>query len=47
MAKVEEYRQIVQDLLKTYTEFNFSNPDLESELICDTERDHYQVVHVG
>jgi hypothetical protein len=47
MAKLEEYRQIVQELLKTYTDHTFSNPDLEAELIYDLERDRYQVVYVG
>jgi XisI protein len=47
MAEVKHYRQLVQELLKTYSEIQFSNKDLETELIFDTERDRYQVVHVG
>lgn len=47
MAKVEHYRQLVQELLSTYTEIQSSNKALETELIFDTERDRYQVVHVG
>lgn len=47
MAKVEHYRQLVQDLLRTYTEIQSSNKDLETELIFDTDRDRYQIVHVG
>ena len=47
MAKVEHYRKLIQELLRTYTEIQSSNKDLETELIFDTERDRYQVVHVG
>jgi hypothetical protein len=47
MANVNHYRQIVQQLLKAYTEIKFSNEDLETELIFDAERDRYQVVYVG
>jgi hypothetical protein len=47
MGKVEHYRQIVQDLLISYSEINFGNPELISELILDTVRDRYQVMHIG
>jgi hypothetical protein len=47
MAKVEHYRQLVQELLTARSEIDFGNPDLESELILDTTRDRYQLVHVG
>jgi XisI protein len=47
MAKVEQYRQLVQELLTARSEIDFGNPDLESELILDTIRDRYQLVHVG
>lgn len=30
-----------------YGQVDFNIPELETELIFDTERDHYQVVHVG
>jgi XisI protein len=47
MAKLEQYRQLVQELLHAYTEIKFRNPELETELIFDVERDRYQVVYVG
>jgi XisI protein len=47
MAKVEQYRQLVQELLTALSEIDFGNPDRESELILDTIRDRYQLVHVG
>ncbi|MEO0824067.1 MAG: XisI protein [Cyanobacteria bacterium J06635_15] len=47
MAKINHYRQLIQTLLEDYSKVNFNNPDLETELIFDTQRDRYQVVHVG
>ncbi len=47
MAKVEHYRQLVQELLTAHSEIDFGNPELESELILDLVRDRYQLVHVG
>jgi len=47
MAKVEHYRQIIQELLHAYSKLNASNEDVEAETIFDTGHDRYQVVHVG
>ena len=47
MANVDHYRQLVQELLEDYSKVDFNNPELETELIFDTQRDRYQVVHVG
>ena len=47
MDNVDHYRQLVQGLLTEYGQVDFNIPELETELIFDTERDHYQVVHVG
>lgn len=47
MADVESYRKLVQQLLEDYSNVDFNNPELETELIFDTQRDRYQVVHVG
>jgi hypothetical protein len=47
MDNVDHYRQLVQGLLTEYGQVNFNIPELETELIFDLERDHYQVVHVG
>jgi hypothetical protein len=44
MAQVERYREIVQDVLR---ERAHSWPDIETQTIFDTERDHYQLVNVG
>lgn len=47
MATVDNYRQIVQTLLKSYSEIKASNEDVDAETIFDLEQDRYQVVHVG
>lgn len=47
MAELNRYRQLVQELLEDYSQVDFNNPDLETEVIFDTQRDRYQVVHVG
>jgi hypothetical protein len=47
MDKLEKYRKIVQDLLTENGNQKLSYGDVETEIIFDKERDHYQVVHVG
>ena len=47
MADVNHYRRLVQSVLEDYSNVDFNNPDLETETVFDTQRDHYQVVHVG
>ena len=47
MEKVEQYRQIIQELLQAYSKIKASNEEVEAETIFDLVNDHYQVVHVG
>ncbi|MEO0377903.1 MAG: XisI protein [Cyanobacteria bacterium P01_A01_bin.17] len=47
MANVDHYRQLVQELLQAYSEIRANNEEVEAEAIFDTQRDRYQVVHVG
>jgi hypothetical protein len=47
MAKIDEYRQIVRDLLTEYSQIKANNEEVEAELIFDLVRDRYQLVHVG
>ena len=44
MATVEKYRQLVKELLEARV---WTRPDVETQTIFDTERDHYQLVNVG
>lgn len=47
MAKVEQYRKIIQELLEAYSQIKSSNEEVEAEVIFDSDRDHYQFVHAG
>ncbi|WP_009631408.1 XisI protein [Synechocystis sp. PCC 7509] len=47
MAKLEQYRESVQKLLQEYADLSRDDRTVETELIFDTIRDHYQIVHVG
>ncbi|MEL7143392.1 MAG: XisI protein [Cyanobacteria bacterium J06643_4] len=47
MEKLVTYRQYIQSLLERRASIKSSNPEIETELIFDTERDHYQIVHTG
>jgi hypothetical protein len=47
MAKVEQYRQLIQELLQAHSEIKAINEEVEAELIFDQQRDRYQLVHAG
>ena len=47
MAELEQYREIVQNLLKNYAAHSEDDQNVDTELILDMARDHYQLVHVG
>ena len=47
MGKVDQYRQLIQNLLSEYSQINSINEDVEAQTIFDLERDHYQLVHAG
>ena len=46
MARVEKYREAVQQLIKQYASGK-DESEIESQTIFDTEHDHYQLVDVG
>ena len=47
MAKLEQYREIVEELLQDYAALSHDEQEIETELIFDTTRNHYQLVQVG
>ncbi|NEP50304.1 MAG: XisI protein [Moorea sp. SIO3C2] len=47
MAKLEQYRQFVKEILTEYSSHKPAYGEVEVELIFDTERDRYQLVHTG
>ena len=47
MDKVEQYREIIRNLLLPLTECRFANAKVQNEAIFDREKDHYLVVTTG
>ncbi len=47
MDALAHYRDIVCQLIETYADTKPSHGQIESEAIIDTEKDHYEVIHVG
>lgn len=47
MDKIKKYRQIVQEVLSKYGSFKGIPREVETQVIFDTVRDHYQIVNVG
>lgn len=47
MAKLDEYRLKVKQLLVKYAQYKSSYGNVEVEQIFDTERDHYQIISIG
>jgi XisI protein len=47
MAKIEDYRQYIEQILKTHASYHGLLQEIEIQTIFDTEADHYQLVYVG
>ncbi|QSJ17671.1 XisI protein [Nostoc sp. UHCC 0702] len=47
MAKLDQYREYIQNLLTKYGSYKPSEEDVEIQLIFDTVRDHYQIIEIG
>jgi hypothetical protein len=47
MDKVQQYRQIIRQILAEQAHPYAHSSDVEPEIICDTENDHYQLAYVG
>ena len=47
MARIDEYRNHIEELLNEYASYKTPYGDIENETIFDRERDHYQLVSVG
>jgi XisI protein len=43
MDKLQQYRQVLTEQAHPYSHSN----DVDTEIICDTEHDHYQLAYVG
>ncbi|MBC6423150.1 MAG: XisI protein [Hormoscilla sp. SP5CHS1] len=47
MAKIDEYREMILEILTEYSSHKPAYGDVEVELILDPERDRYLLVHAG
>jgi hypothetical protein len=47
MERIEYYRQCIRNLLTEQASVEKRNSDVDSQLIFDTEHDHYQLLDVG
>ncbi len=47
MASVNEYAQIVNDLVREYASYEPKYGDIDVETFIDPEKGHYQILHVG
>lgn len=47
MDRLNEYQTKVQDLLSELAAYGGIDTDVETQLIFDTARNHYQLAHVG
>lgn len=47
MDKLTQYSEIVQKLLREYAEIGSPDSDIETQIVFDTERHHYQLMNVG
>jgi hypothetical protein len=47
MANLENYSKAIETLLRQYCQSSSSGLEVETEMIVDCERHHYQLVQVG
>ena len=47
MEKLERYRNYIQELFSEYARLSPSDDEAETQIVFDTQRDHYQVVSTG
>jgi hypothetical protein len=47
MDRTDEYRRIVQDILRPYVSRRYANADIQNEAVFDQENDRYLVMSVG
>lgn len=47
MDKLQKYRKIIRELLTEQAHPYRQSGDVEAQIICDTEHDHYQLTYMG
>jgi XisI protein len=46
MEKIKKYQDIITQILEEYAAY-FDEPNIEAQVICDYQRNHYQLVKTG
>lgn len=47
MESITKFRKVIKQLLTEYSQYSYRYGDVESQVLFDTEHDHYQLVRVG
>lgn len=47
MDRIDNYRQIVMQLLEEYNQYRSDETDIDQDVLFDQERDHYQLMIIG
>ncbi|MEH1960886.1 MAG: XisI protein [Nostoc sp.] len=47
MDKIKHYRQLIKQILTEHAQIRTNTDTVNSELILDSENDHYQLAYVG
>lgn len=47
MARIDEYRKAIQQVMEKYGKYKPAYGDVDVEVVRDVEHDYYQLIHVG
>jgi hypothetical protein len=47
MDNLNHYRQIIQELIQTYAQYQPARGDVQIEVIFDEANDHYELIYAG
>lgn len=47
MDTLNHYRTVVKQLIEEYARYKPSHGEIDTEAIIDSQRDHYELMHVG
>jgi len=47
MDTVTRYREIVQRLIEEYARYKPSHGEIDTEIVIDLSRNHYELLHIG
>ncbi|MEB3295158.1 MAG: XisI protein [Synechococcales bacterium] len=47
MDRLEQYRKAIQELLQDYVADSCNETNFETQVLCDRDHDHYQLVSLG